>query len=62
MINQDKVKENKYLVEELKYQATGIVVECEQLLNGWFFSEEYIDEKISKINALYNNIKEECQN
>lgn len=42
---------------ELKNQATSIVMECNQKLNWWFFSKEYIQEKLDKIKNLFEDYK-----
>lgn len=49
--------ETNYILEEMKYQAESIVMECDQKLNWWYFSEEYIQEKLDKVNALFNDYK-----
>jgi len=47
---------NKHLYEELKYQATSLVLECEQKLNWEYFSSAYAQEKIDKIVTLLKEI------
>jgi hypothetical protein len=49
--------ENEHIYEEMLYQATSIVKECEQKLNWWYFSHDYIEEKLSKINSLFSDLK-----
>jgi hypothetical protein len=51
------MNDNNSTYEEMLYQATLIVKECEQKLNGWYFSKEYIEEKLSTLNNLFSNLK-----
>lgn len=48
---------NEHLYTELKYQATSIQMECEQKLNWWYFSIEYIQEKLDRLNSIFKEIK-----
>lgn len=52
------LNDKNHILEEMKYQATSIFQECEQKLAWWYFYIEYIEEKLEKVNNLFNNYKQ----
>jgi len=51
------MNDKTHLYDELKYQATSILCECNQVLDWGYFCPSYVQEKINTCQSLLNEIE-----